>query len=96
MRQDKGKPALQYRDGGTFLIIRQEYPTGLPLQHRLKGLSRRIYIFCHTPKTMNDILQNFKGLKEESLVAFITELCRKRLMFRENDRVLSLAVHYTT
>ena len=96
MRKNKEKPALQYRDGGTFLIIRQEYPTGLPLQHRLKGLSRRIYIFCHTPKTMNDILINFKGLKEESLVTFITELCRKRLMFQENDRVLSLAVHHTT
>lgn len=96
MRKDKGKCALQYRDGGTFLLIRQEYPTGLPLQHRLKGLSRRIYIFCHTPKTMNDILKNFKGLKEESLVTFITELCRKRLMFRDNDRVLSLAVHHTT
>ena len=92
---DKRKAALQYRDGGTFLIIRQEHPAGLPLQHRLKGLSRRIYLFCHTPQTMGDILTYFKGLEEESLVTFITELCQKRLMFRENDRVLSLAVHQT-
>ena len=94
-RTDKGKAALQYRDGGIFIIIRQERLTGMTLQHRLNGLSRRIYLFCHTPRTINDILLSFNGLKEDSLMTFIKELCQKRLMFREDNRVLSLAVHQT-
>ncbi|MBW1637118.1 MAG: RiPP maturation radical SAM C-methyltransferase [Deltaproteobacteria bacterium] len=92
-RTGRGKAALQYRDGGSFIIIRQERPTGMPLQHRLNGLSRRIYLFCCTPREIEDILSNFNGLGEDSLTTFVKELCQKRLMFRENDRVISLAVH---
>ncbi len=92
-RAGKKSTPLQYRDGGTFLIIRQEQRSGQPLQHRLKGSSRKIYLFCHIPQSISTILYQFKNLTEESLINFISELCRKRLMFRENDRVLSLAVH---
>ncbi len=95
MRADKKSVPLQYRDGGTFLIIRQEQLSGQPLQHRLRGLSREIYLFCHTPQSINDILGYFKSIKEKSLVVFISELCQKRLMFQEDDKVMSLAIHYT-
>ncbi len=95
LRTDKKTAPLQYRDGGTFLIIRQEQPPGQPLQHRLRGLSRKIYLFCHTPQSISNILQQFKSLKEESLISFISELSQKRLMFRDNDKALSLAVHQT-
>jgi len=95
LRTDKKSVPLQYRDGGTFLIIRQELPLEKPLQHRLKGLSRKLYLFCHTPQSIDDILGYFKNIKEEPLLSFISELCEKRIMFREGDRVLSLAVRRT-
>jgi len=95
MRSDKRKEPLQYRDGGTFLIIRQEQPSNQTLQHRLTGLSRKIYLFCHIPRTTTDILTHFKGLKEETLLTFVTELCNKRLMFYGNDKILSLAIRQT-
>jgi len=92
MRADKKSAPLQYRDGGTFLIIRQERASEKPLQHRLRGISREMYLFCHTPQTISDILERFKNIKEEPLLNFISELCLKRLMYRESDRVLSLAI----
>jgi ribosomal peptide maturation radical SAM protein 1 len=95
MRRDKKSAPLQYRDGGTFIIIRQEQLSGQPLQHRLKGISRKMYLFCHTPQSINDILEYLETIPEEPLVNFISELCQKRLMFREEDRVLSLAVRQT-
>jgi ribosomal peptide maturation radical SAM protein 1 len=95
LRTDNNSVPLQYRDGGTFLIIRQELPLEKPLQHRLKGLSRKLYLFCHTPQSIDDILGYFKNIKEEPLLSFISELCEKRIMFREGDRVLSLAVRRT-
>ena len=95
LRADKKSEPLQYRDGGTFLIIRQELLVGKPLQHRLKGISREVYLFCHTPQSIDDILGHFKNIKEGPLINFIAELCEKRLMFREGDRVLSLAVRWT-
>ena len=95
MRADKKTAPLQYRDGGTFIIIRQEQPSGKPLQHKLKGVSRKMYLFCHTPQSLGDIVEHLENIKEEPLVNFISELCQKRLMFREGDRVLSLAVRQT-
>ena len=91
-RADKKSVPLRYRDGETFIIIRQEQSSGQPLQHRLKGLSREIYLFCHVPRQIDDILEQFKSLREKSLIKFISELCDKRLMFREDDKVLSLAI----
>ncbi len=85
--------ALSYRDGGGFLIIRQELPQAPPLRHRLQGFSRAIYLFCDEIRTVNDICGQFKNLKESAILAFIHQLCQKRLMYRENNRILSLAIH---
>jgi len=95
MRADKKTAPLQCRDGGTFIIIRQEQPSGKPLQHKLKGVSRKMYLFCHTPQSISAIVEHLENIKEEPLVNFISELCQKRLMFREGNRVLSLAVRQT-
>jgi ribosomal peptide maturation radical SAM protein 1 len=85
--------ALSYRDGGSFLIIRQEMQNTAPLLHRFQGLSRAIYLFCDEIRTIPEICVQFKSLKESAILAFIHQLCQKRLMFRENDRILSLAIH---
>ncbi len=84
---------LNYRDGGTFLIIRQERISDAPLLHRLRGTSRKIYLSCERPTEINSLLAVFPGIAESALRKFIDELCVKRLMFQENDRVLALAVH---
>lgn len=91
-RAGKNNPPLHFRDGGTFLIIRQEGVRDAPLQHRLRGLSRRIYIYCEEPRSITHILNNFPGLGEKPLRTFITDMCSKHLMFQEDNLVLSLAI----
>ncbi len=84
---------LSYRDGKTFLLIRQEMAQGPPLRHRLQGQSRAIYLFCVKIRTIEEITSRFSALKRSAILTFIDQLCRKRLMFQEDDSVLSLAVH---
>jgi hypothetical protein len=86
---------LHYRDGSTFLIIRQERLSNVPLLHRLRGTSRKIYLSCERPIQIDSLLTAFPGVTEQVLRNFIDEMCLKRLMFQENDRVLSLAVRTT-
>lgn len=83
---------LHYRDGGTFLIIRQERISSVPLLHRLRGLSRQIYLFCERPTKLSRLLVSFPTVSEQALQKFIDEMCLKHLMFQEKDQVLSLAV----
>ena len=91
-RKDTSTAPLHYRDGGTFLIISQEQVDGPKLTHRLKGLSRQIYLFCHTPQKAAAILSAFPKISRPVLDNFLTEMLDKRLMFRGGERVLSLAV----
>jgi len=86
---------LHYRDGRTFLIIRQEQPTLTPLLHRLRGTSRKIYLACARPEKIDRLLRAFPQVTDQVLRKFIDEMCAKRLMFQENDRVLALAVRNT-
>ncbi|SDP52964.1 RiPP maturation radical SAM C-methyltransferase [Desulforhopalus singaporensis] len=89
-------PPLSYRDGKTFLIIRQERPHGPPLQHRLRGLSRRIYLACGEIITLDKLLELFTEVRRDRLTLFIESMCLKRLMFKEQDKVISLAVRQET
>jgi ribosomal peptide maturation radical SAM protein 1 len=92
-RKNRALPPLFYRDGGDFLIISQEPLTGPPLQHRLRGVSRRIYLFCDTPQTISAILTAFPSIVLPTLEMFLGEMADKRLMFREGDQIISLATH---
>jgi len=91
-RKNPAVPALGYRDGGSFLIIRQERPENRPLNHRLKGLSRTIYLACQEPVTKKELLAQFSQVTKEQLSAFLTDLERKNLMFCNTDSCLALAV----
>lgn len=95
-RTASGQHPLHYRDGRTFLIIRQEQPAHTPLLHRLRGTSRKIYLACERPAKMDTLLRTFPRVSEQALGKFINEMCAKRLMFQENDRVLALAVRNTS
>lgn len=85
-------PPLSYRDGRSFLIIRQERIDGKPLQHRLTGTSRAIYLYCTEIRSLTEIGDTFDFVKTDTLGAFLDDLVQKHLVFCEQNRYLSLAV----
>ena len=86
------KPLLAYRDGGSFLIIRQETKDGTVLNHRLQGLSRQIYLYCTEIRTKEAIAAQFPQMEFHKILAFLDDLNRKRLLFTDAQKFLSLAV----
>lgn len=86
------RPPLTYRDGGSFIIIRQERPDGDTLHHRLQGLSRKIYLACYRPVAIKTLLTNFNSVTEKQLLHFLTDLQQKHLLFQDEDLYLALAV----
>lgn len=90
--KDKKRPILSYRDGRDFLIITQRRWQEEPAVHRLTGASRAIYLYCTMHRALQDILTQFPRLHEDPVRSFLAMLVGKRLMYRENDRYLSLAV----
>ena len=89
------KPLLYYRDGGNFLLIRQELIDGTVLNHRLKGASRQIYLFCTQIKTDTELSEKFPAIPQQKILSFLADLMKKRLVFSEKNSYLALAVHYT-
>ena len=86
------QPALCYRDGSTFLLIRQEQRHGPVLQHRLQGTSRSIYLFCRRIRTMEEIYLEFPNIPQATLLGFLQNLSKKKLIFCEDNRYLALAI----
>jgi hypothetical protein len=91
-RQATTQPPLSYRDGGDFLIIRQERIDGPPLQHRLRGLSREIYLHCDRVRTRDQLLKRFRRISAASLDRFLDDLHHKRLLFKDGEQALALAI----
>lgn len=87
------QPPLSYRDGASFLLIRQEQLNGAVLQHRLQGLSREIYLFCCKIRSLKEIHQTFPQIKETAIQEFLQGLNQKKLIFNENDQYLALAIN---
>ena len=86
------EPILSYRDGKEFLIIRQQRPNADPMNHRLVGASRRIYLFCRQPRSLAEIVEHFPSFGEKQVRTFLNMMVGKKLMFSENSRYLSLAI----
>ncbi len=86
------EPILGYRDGGTFMIVRQRRYGAEPLTHRLQGTSREIYLFCRTHRSFKRIFERFPRLGEDRIRPFLRMMVDKKLMFEEGDKYLSLAV----
>jgi len=85
-------PILSLRDGGKFLIVRQRRLNTGPLNHRLMGTSRLIYLYCSHHRSLKNIRDRFPAFAEDKIIAFLRMMVAKKLMFEENDRYLSLAV----
>jgi hypothetical protein len=62
------------------------------MTHRLRGSSRQIYLFCEKNRSLSEIAERFPGFGQEKILPFLHLMVDKKLMFREGDRVLSLAV----
>ncbi len=91
-RKNQG-PALSYRDGGAFLLIRQEQLQGPVLHHRLQGTSRKIYLFCRGIQDFKSIKKTFPKVSSPALRQFLHDLSDKKLLFQEDDRFLALAIN---
>ena len=89
------KPLLCYRDGGDFLLVRQELIDTTILNHRFKGASRQIYLFCTQIRTDTELFDKFPTISQHKILVFLTELKKKRLVFSDKNRYLALAIHST-
>ncbi len=96
----KHENILTFRDGRNFMIIRQKRLNGRALTHRLEGTSRAIYLFCLRHRSLKRILARFPSMAADRIEPFLKIMVDKKLMFRENDKYLSLAVpaslHWST
>ncbi len=88
----QASPILSFRDGKEFLIVRQRRPGDDPLNHRLVGASRQIYLFCDQPRPLSQIRAAFPSFGSDQLHSFLTMMVDKKLMFAEDQRYLSLAI----
>jgi len=95
-RKGAPNPPLHYRDGGSFLTIYQELPDHSTLLHRLRGVSRALYLYCAEPKHAEDIDTTFPKLSSGAIAGFIDQLCKKRLMFQDSGKALALAIRSTS
>ncbi|MFP3868583.1 MAG: RiPP maturation radical SAM C-methyltransferase [Desulfobacteraceae bacterium] len=87
-----GQPHLSLRDGGSFILLKRLQPS-LPHQNfRLQGRSREIYLFCQSPCSLTQIHQQFPHFTPEQLTTFLDGLVSQRLMFREGQSYLALAL----
>ena len=91
-RRRREKLLLSYRDGGDFLVIRQELPDNRVLHHRLQGISRQIYLACAEINDLPALTGLFPKFSAGQIEKFLDDLVGKRLVFREDDRFLALAV----
>lgn len=87
------EPILNFRDGRDFLIIRQRRLNEEPMTHRLVGTSREIYLFCRKHRFLKRILDHFPKFGEDKITSFLNMMVDKKLMFEENGKYLSLAIH---
>ena len=87
-----GSNALELRDGGDFLTIRQQRIHADTIHHRLVGTSRLIYLFCRHHRSIKRIREQYVTFAEDKILAFLKIMVGKKLMFQEGDRYLSLAI----
>ncbi len=89
-----GAPLLGYNDGGSFLIVRRRAVDGSQAEiFRFEGKSREIFLYCDTVRSLEVVCSRFHPLSPKKIEDFIDDLVAKRLVFREGDRILGLALN---
>jgi hypothetical protein len=84
-------PLLYYRDSGNFLTISDRL-SGRDSKTVLEGTDRELYLFCDSIQTKSAILEHFPNLSPDYLEEIIEKWVTNRWMFKEGDKLLSLAV----
>jgi ribosomal peptide maturation radical SAM protein 1 len=88
----KIKP-LTFGRGKDFIIIKQVMPGGKVNMHRMSGLSTELYLSALEPVSLKALYEIAGPKKRTNVDKFVEDLIKKRLMFKEGDKVLSLAIH---
>ncbi|HBZ55752.1 MAG TPA: hypothetical protein DEO88_10120 [Syntrophobacteraceae bacterium] len=87
-------PLLGYSDGGRFLMVRRRTIAGNKAEmFRFEGTSREIFLYLDTTRNLEDVCRRFQHLSSKKIDGFINDLVSKRLVFREGDRALGLALN---
>jgi ribosomal peptide maturation radical SAM protein 1 len=87
-------PLLGFSDGGSFMIVRRRTATSDHLEaYRFNGKSREIFLFCDIRRNLQEVFTQFSPLSPKKIEDFLNDLVGKRLMFREGDQILGLAVN---
>ena len=82
---------LYYQDAGDFLTVTDKLSENIT-KEILKGIEREIYLLCDTIQTKSDILNHFPTLSSDHLDKILERWVAKHWMFREGDKLLSLAI----
>jgi ribosomal peptide maturation radical SAM protein 1 len=89
--------ALSYRRGPGFLIVQDRRPGLETADYRFDGVEAEIYLGCDAGTTPEDLYSQIAKTDDnppdkEDIAQFLDELVAARLMYREANRVLSLAI----
>lgn len=86
----QGTKLLSYRDLGNDLLI-EDYRHHATT-YTLDGMVRELYLFCDSIKTYASIRERFSEYQERDIKMVMNKLIKLRLMFREKNSYLSLAI----
>jgi hypothetical protein len=84
-------PLLYYRDGGSFLVILDDRFD----DHRegvFEGLERELYLYCTTIRRRPQLAEAFPWASASEIDAALAKFEEFKLIAREDDRILSLAM----
>jgi hypothetical protein len=83
------RPLLYYQDTGDFLTITDQLSEDSRI---LTGVERELYLFCDSIQTRSAILKQFPEISPDQLEGILEKWIANRWMFREEEKVLSLAI----
>lgn len=82
---------LLYHDGRSFLRI-MDYRASLPRVIELGAVERQIYLACTEARTLSAIHAASPALSKDEVRSVLDAMVDARLVFREGDRYLALAI----
>jgi ribosomal peptide maturation radical SAM protein 1 len=85
------RPLLFYQDTGDFLTITDQLSEN-SLKEVLKDFERELYLFCDSIQTRSAILKKFPEISPDQLKGILEKWIANRWMFREKEKLLSLAI----
>jgi len=82
---------LIYQEGENFInIVDRRYESRR--NYTLIGKEKDLYLFCDKIRSKEEIYARFSDMGKSEIENFIEKMCRLKLMFVEDEKVLSLAV----